>query len=194
MRYVSFDASFEGTADAGCKPARQGYLPGGLYLWMQKAIKSPVSKKNQCKSVSIRVKKNLSASSVVNKIRANPRNPRLNIMKSCQNIIKTLKFVSIRVNSWIKNFSATSVFSAVKYLVIIRVNSWLNVCKILYICRESSTNPPFLKKRTQFFPVFGPKTAILPKNEPKTNPKQTQFKADWPNTQNKHIHCIEKAL
>ncbi len=32
----------------------------------------------------------------------------------------------------------------------------------------------FLKKQTQFFLVFGPKTAIYPKNKPKTNPIQTQ--------------------
>ncbi len=47
-----------------------------------------------------------------------------------------------------------------KYLVIICENLWIKIT--------------FLKKRTQFFPVFSPKTTIPPKNEPKTNPIQTQ--------------------
>ncbi len=76
-------------------------------------------------------------------------------------VAKYLVFIS--VNSWI-NLSA---FSAVKYKsVLIRVNLgnlWLNY-------------KPFLKKQTQFFPFFSPKTAIWRKNEPKTKPNQSQFK------------------
>jgi hypothetical protein len=49
-RYVSFDASSKGTADIGCKLARQAYLSGGLCLWMQKASKSPAAKQNPRKS------------------------------------------------------------------------------------------------------------------------------------------------
>ena len=50
------------------------------------------------------------------------------------------------------NFSA---LSAVKDLVLIRGNSWI---KYNFLCK---TNPNFA--------VFGPKTTIFPKNEPKTN-------------------------
>jgi len=54
MRYFSFDASSERTVVIGCKLVRQGYLPGGLYLWMQKAIKSPASKLNSaCSAFSV---------------------------------------------------------------------------------------------------------------------------------------------
>ena len=52
-RYISFDASSERTADVGFKPVRQGYFPGGLCLWMQKALKTPALKQNPCKSVLI---------------------------------------------------------------------------------------------------------------------------------------------
>jgi len=55
-RYAGFDASSGGTAGGGCKPARQGYLPGGLCLWMQKALKTPVSKQNPRKSAQTAVK------------------------------------------------------------------------------------------------------------------------------------------
>ncbi len=71
----------------------------------------------------------------------------------------------IRVHSWIKNFSATSAFSAVKYSVLIRVNPCLN----LYL---------YLKKQTQFFAVFGPKTAVCriqSQFKANLNPIQTQF-------------------
>jgi hypothetical protein len=43
---AGFDTSSERTADIGFKPVRQGYLSGGLCLWMQKAINSPESKQN----------------------------------------------------------------------------------------------------------------------------------------------------
>ena len=59
-------------------------------------------------------------------------------------------------------FSALSASSAVKYLVFIRVNSWKFVVK----------TKPFLKKQTQFFAVFSPKTTI----PPNSNPIQSQFK------------------
>jgi len=76
MRYFSFDESSGGTANVGCKPVRQGtcpepaegYLPGGLCLWMQKAVQTPESKQNP----------------------RNPRNPWLNIY------IFFVKFVLIR--------------------------------------------------------------------------------------------------
>jgi hypothetical protein len=45
-RYVSFDASSEGTAGIGCKPVRLMYSPGGLCLYMQKALEKPVAKQN----------------------------------------------------------------------------------------------------------------------------------------------------
>jgi hypothetical protein len=53
-----FDASSEGTADGGCKPARQapdlslaeGCLLGGLCLWMQKAVRPPASKQGSADS------------------------------------------------------------------------------------------------------------------------------------------------
>ena len=55
----------------------------------------------------------------------------------------------------------------------------------------------YLKKQTQFYAFFGPKTAIYPK----TKPKQTQFKAkqsqNKPNCfdyENVPIPCIDKAL
>ena len=38
--------------------------------------------------------------------------------------------------------------------------------------RNGFLESPFLKKQSQFYPFFGPKTAICPK----TKPKQTQFK------------------
>jgi len=53
----------------------------------------------------------------------------------------------------------------------------------LYICRESSTNSPFLCKTNPISPDFAPKTRILPKNKansnpikPNSNPIQSQFK------------------
>ncbi len=57
-RYDSFDACSEKTAGIGCKPVWQMNLTGGLYLWMQKALKTPESKQNP----------------------RNPRNPRLKTM------------------------------------------------------------------------------------------------------------------
>ena len=53
MRHFSFDSSSERTAGIGCKPVRLMNSPGGLCLWMQKALKTPESKQNQCKSVLI---------------------------------------------------------------------------------------------------------------------------------------------
>ena len=50
--------------------------------------------------------------------------------------------------------------------------------KTLYVCRASFTNPTFFEKTNPILCVFSPKTAILLKNEPKTNPnepKRTQF-------------------
>jgi hypothetical protein len=41
---------------------------------------------------------------------------------------------------------------------------------IRYTCRAASTNPPFLKKRTQFYAFSAPK----PRFGRKTNPKRTQ--------------------
>jgi len=64
--------------------------------------------------------------------------------------MKTLKFVSIRVNSLLKR--------------------WIT----LYKCRAASTNPPFFEKTNPIFPVFWPQNCDLPKNEPKTNPIRTQ--------------------
>jgi hypothetical protein len=46
---------------------------------------------------------------------------------------------------------------------------------LLYICRESSTNPPFLCKTNPISPIFHLETKIMPKNKAKTNPIQTQF-------------------
>jgi len=61
--------------------------------------------------------------------------------------------------------------------VSIRVNSWLRIqpfyAKQTTFVEISLQIHPFLKKQTQFCPFFGPKTAILPKNEP----NRTQFKA-----------------
>ena len=61
-RYISFDASSERTADVDFKPARQGYFPGGLFLWMQKALITPAEKLNSVCSVN---------SVAINKIRVN---------------------------------------------------------------------------------------------------------------------------
>ncbi len=47
-----------------------------------------------------------------------------------------------------------------------------------YICRETFTNPSFFEKTNPILAVFGPNTAIMPKNEPKQTqfkPNQTQF-------------------
>ena len=56
----SFDASSERTADIGCKPVWLMNLPGGLCLWMQKALNARI----KAKSVLISVKNN--------KFRVNP--------------------------------------------------------------------------------------------------------------------------
>jgi hypothetical protein len=98
-------------------------------------------------------------------------------------MVKFLKIMNL-------NFSVVSAFSAVTYLVIfreIRVNSWL---KSLYICRESSTNPPFLKKRTQFSPVSTQKQGF----RPKTNPIQTQSNPNDCDAQNELNIFPEKEL
>ena len=50
--------------------------------------------------------------------------------------------------------------------------------KTLYKCRESSTNPPFFAKRTQFSPILAQKQRFIPKTNPKqtqNKPKQTQY-------------------
>ncbi len=48
----------------------------------------------------------------------------------------------------------------------------------LYICRESSTNPPFFAKQTQFSPFIDQKRGFFKKTNPKqtqSNPIQTQY-------------------
>jgi hypothetical protein len=70
----------------------------------------------------------------------------------------------------------------------IRVNSRNSLLKRylpLYICKESSTNPPFYAKQTQFSSFFAQNRGFAQK----TNPKQTQSnpifispKADKPNS------------
>ena len=82
----------------------------------------------------------------------------------------------IRVNPWnllLKNCSVFSVISvAIHKSVLIYVNLgnlWLNY-------------KPFLKKQTQFYAVFGPKTAVCRKQsqfKPNSNPIQTQFFGFW---------------
>jgi hypothetical protein len=68
-------------------------------------------------------------------------------MKSCKNTIKTLK---IRLN----------------------LCKSVQICGdfLLYTCRAASTNPPFLKKQTQFSPFLAQKLRFAEK----TNPIQTQ--------------------
>ncbi len=52
----------------------------------------------------------------------------------------------------------------------------MNQCQSTLICENLWLNyKPFLKKQTQFFPVFSPKTTISPKSKPNSNPIQTQF-------------------
>jgi hypothetical protein len=58
--------------------------------------------------------------------------------------------------------------------VSIRANSLLKRYILLYRRRESSTNPPFFAKQSQF-PAFLPQK---PRFAEKTNPKRTQFKAN----------------
>jgi len=77
--------------------------------------------------------------------------------------IREMLIFKINLNSNAR-FSAISAASAVKYLGIIseiRDNSWKFVVK----------TKRYLKKQTQFYAFFGPKTAILPK----TKPKQSQI-------------------
>jgi len=47
--------------------------------------------------------------------------------------------------------------------------------KLFDIYRGFSTNSPFYAKRTQFFPVFSPKTTFLQKNEPKRTQTEPYF-------------------
>jgi hypothetical protein len=47
---------------------------------------------------------------------------------------------------------------------------------MLYICRDSSSNPTFLCKTNPILCVFSPKTTISPKNKPKTNPNKPNTK------------------
>jgi len=74
------------------------------------------------------------------------------------------------------NFSLKTVLKSVK-----SVKSASKNQQSLYICREASTNPPFLCKTNPNYAVFSPKTAILPKNEPKTNPIKPKTKPNLGN-------------
>ncbi len=69
------------------------------------------------------------------------------------------------------NISVTSVSSVAKYLVLIRVNSWLQTCFSTFVESPLQIHP-FYAKQTQISPILRQKSRF----RQKTNPKQTQTK------------------
>jgi hypothetical protein len=164
-RYVSFDESSERTAVIGCKPVRLMNSPGGLCLWMQKALKTPAAMQNPRKSV---YQNSINPGFSRRYVNIYSRVARFEQARLQRTLIREYK--GCRRRPCQSYFSACSAVSVVKKIRENPRNPWL---KTLYICRESSTNSPFYAKQTQFPSFFAQKPRFAEKqtqNEPKTNP------------------------
>jgi len=140
MRYFSFDASSERTVVIGCKPVRQrtcpelveGYLPRGLYLWIQKAIKSPASKLNSVCSV-LSVAEDLLIFSEISEI---------SVKKLCPSVQSVALFTQNKPNFW-------SFFRPKNNLNPFNSKT---VQKNLHFCRKPKTNPIQTQNKPNFYP------------------------------------------